>query len=233
VQLTIVNGGKLGHDLESSMPVLDFAYQHSDNPPDEQQANAAQDVIDIDYHAGHNAKVTFVPTTPGTYPFFCSLPGHQDAGMQGVFVVSAARGGKALDVAQGQSAKLKTPPGSTTMGFSQIMTFVYPGDNSVVTFDAQIDGLNPGNAQNAGFNVYDAENGSTAVQTVTPANNAKNQVPGSVEFSYQSSTARTVAIQFFNWNQVPATMTITPVALPQGSTLHIVPAAGIQATLLK
>ena len=68
---------------------------------------------------------------------------------------------------------------------------------------------------------------------MTPINNAKNQVPGSVEWSYQSNTAGTVAIQFFNWNQTPASMTITPVALPQGSTLHIVPSAGIQATVSK
>lgn len=33
-------------------------------------------------------KVTFtVPTAPGNYPFLCSFPGHQQAGMSGVLVV--------------------------------------------------------------------------------------------------------------------------------------------------
>ncbi len=87
VQLTIVNEGAIGHDLKSDIPIADLTYQQADNPPDEQQENSEDAVLDIDYAVGHSAQVTFVPTQPGTYVFYCDVPGHREAGMQGTFVV--------------------------------------------------------------------------------------------------------------------------------------------------
>ena len=36
---------------------------------------------------GKTDEITFTPTKAGTFPFWCSVPGHRDAGMQGTFIV--------------------------------------------------------------------------------------------------------------------------------------------------
>jgi uncharacterized cupredoxin-like copper-binding protein len=33
--------------------------------------------------------IEFTPSQPGEYEFFCSVPGHKEAGMRGTMVVSA------------------------------------------------------------------------------------------------------------------------------------------------
>ncbi|HEY4666269.1 MAG TPA: cupredoxin domain-containing protein [Anaerolineales bacterium] len=37
--------------------------------------------------AGLSSSVTFVPTKPGTYEYFCAVPGHKEAGMVGTLIV--------------------------------------------------------------------------------------------------------------------------------------------------
>jgi uncharacterized cupredoxin-like copper-binding protein len=37
--------------------------------------------------AGMSSSVTFVPTKPGTYEFFCAIAGHREAGMVGTLMV--------------------------------------------------------------------------------------------------------------------------------------------------
>lgn len=36
---------------------------------------------------GMSALVTFTPTEPGTYEFYCAVPGHREAGMVGTVIV--------------------------------------------------------------------------------------------------------------------------------------------------
>jgi len=36
---------------------------------------------------GKKATVTFVPKAKGSFPFYCSVPGHKEAGMKGTLVV--------------------------------------------------------------------------------------------------------------------------------------------------
>jgi uncharacterized cupredoxin-like copper-binding protein len=87
VQLTIRNGGVLDHDIKSAISITGLTYLSADNPADEQQANSAAGTFHVDYNGGHSATVVFTPTQVGTYEFYCSLPGHQAAGMKGTFVV--------------------------------------------------------------------------------------------------------------------------------------------------
>lgn len=38
--------------------------------------------------AGQTATVTFTPTAAGTFTFYCNVPGHKEAGMQGTLTVT-------------------------------------------------------------------------------------------------------------------------------------------------
>lgn len=44
--------------------------------------------IDINIAAGGTEVATFVITEPGTFDYFCNVPGHQEAGMTGTITVS-------------------------------------------------------------------------------------------------------------------------------------------------
>ncbi|MBV8085457.1 MAG: hypothetical protein JO247_11645, partial [Chloroflexi bacterium] len=55
-------------------------------------------------------------------------------------------------LAQGASFPINLPAGTATCDTDQTFTFNYPGDNSTVTVDAQLDGLSPNNEGQAGFN---------------------------------------------------------------------------------
>ncbi|HEU5090188.1 MAG TPA: cupredoxin domain-containing protein, partial [Roseiflexaceae bacterium] len=49
------------------------------------------DIDELNVHtqvvAGASALTLFRPTAPGTYTFYCALPGHREAGMVGTLVV--------------------------------------------------------------------------------------------------------------------------------------------------
>lgn len=50
--------------------------------------------LDVDVAAGKTREITFVPQTPGSYPFFCNkkvvfMRSHRDRGMEGTLTVTA------------------------------------------------------------------------------------------------------------------------------------------------
>ena len=67
--LTIVNGGKVEHNLEVDPSV-------SDTP-----------VLAV-LKPGERKTVTFTPKAAGTFTFACSIPGHAPAGMTGAITVA-------------------------------------------------------------------------------------------------------------------------------------------------
>jgi uncharacterized cupredoxin-like copper-binding protein len=67
VRLTLENTGALEHDL-----VID---------------NVDGQKIQAHAKPKSTAAVEFTPTAPGTYEFYCSVPGHREAGMKGVLNV--------------------------------------------------------------------------------------------------------------------------------------------------
>ena len=64
VRLNLANAGALDHDLV----IKDLG-------------------VDIPLAPGENAVIEVVFTEAGTFEYICSVPGHQEAGMQGVIVV--------------------------------------------------------------------------------------------------------------------------------------------------
>jgi nitrite reductase (NO-forming) len=67
IQLTLDNTGQLVHD---------FAITEGVSQP-----------IKISAQPGQNAVITFAIDKPGSYTYFCSEPGHEQAGMKGTLTV--------------------------------------------------------------------------------------------------------------------------------------------------
>lgn len=74
VALTLVNKGKIEHDLHIEALKVKI-------PP------AAAKMADHVLAPGKSASVTFTPAKKGTYEFVCTVPGHKEAGMKGVLIV--------------------------------------------------------------------------------------------------------------------------------------------------
>jgi uncharacterized cupredoxin-like copper-binding protein len=67
IQVTLKNSGQLAHDFD----ITDGVAQP----------------VKITAQAGQTATATFTIDKPGTYTFFCSQPGHEQAGMKGTLTV--------------------------------------------------------------------------------------------------------------------------------------------------
>jgi plastocyanin len=67
VRLTLTNDGALDHDW-----VVD---------------NVDGRKVQVDAKSKASATVEFTPAASGTYEFYCSVPGHREAGMKGTLVV--------------------------------------------------------------------------------------------------------------------------------------------------
>ena len=90
VELTFVNEGELEHDFS----ILEIPVE-SVSEPDAMSAQHEMDmgeasmdpVLHVAAEPGATNELVFTPTKPGTYEFFCTVPGHKDAGMVGTMTV--------------------------------------------------------------------------------------------------------------------------------------------------
>jgi uncharacterized cupredoxin-like copper-binding protein len=55
----------------------------------EMGAVAMDPVLHVAAEPGATGHMTFTPTKSGTYEFYCTVPGHKDAGMVGTMTVLA------------------------------------------------------------------------------------------------------------------------------------------------
>jgi hypothetical protein len=129
-------------------------------------------------------------------------------------VASPAAGGPG--VASGQSLSLNVP--ASPGGYTKSWKFDYPGDNSTITFDAEVGGLDPSFQTAVGFNVYDSQNAGTPVEIATLASNGRSNDPHGIEFVYSSGTAGSVTVQFFSYAPAPVTLNLTQGGLVSPST---------------
>lgn len=88
VRLTIKNTGALEHDFS----ILEIAVKDVEVAGEHGHADGGHEMtVDPDLHlaleAGSTGVITFTPTEPGEYEFYCTVAGHKEAGMIGVLVV--------------------------------------------------------------------------------------------------------------------------------------------------
>ncbi|MGI9659310.1 MAG: plastocyanin/azurin family copper-binding protein [Gaiellaceae bacterium] len=91
VALNALEDGSLAYDatsLETAAGEITIAFDN----PSETPHNVAVEGEAIDTVEGEVVTVSGAPITlnlePGTYTFFCSVPGHREAGMEGTLTVS-------------------------------------------------------------------------------------------------------------------------------------------------
>jgi uncharacterized cupredoxin-like copper-binding protein len=89
VTVTMQNMGTVEHDFViQEIPVEQSAAESESATPghtmDEMEVEPA---VHMGAMAGMSASVSFVPTKPGTFEFFCAVPGHKEAGMVGTLIV--------------------------------------------------------------------------------------------------------------------------------------------------
>ena len=123
-----------------------------------------------------------------------------------------------ITLSTGESMPLDLPAGTSNCNTSETFKFNYPGDNSMVTVDAQFDGLTPANLGSAGINLWDSSSSTAPVQTATSLTNQKNSVPGSVELTYARLLSGPVTIELYNWSQTPLTGNVTVVTLASNNS---------------
>ncbi len=90
--VNLENMGTLEHDFViQEIPVEATAAESE--PDNEGMAAHTMDETEVEpaVHmgamAGMSSSITFIPTKPGTYEFFCAVPGHREAGMVGTLNV--------------------------------------------------------------------------------------------------------------------------------------------------
>jgi uncharacterized cupredoxin-like copper-binding protein len=92
VELTFVNEDALEHDFSIlEIPVESVSEPDATSVEHEMQMGetAMEPVLHVASGPGATNYLSFTATKPGTYEFFCAVPGHKDAGMAGTMVIKA------------------------------------------------------------------------------------------------------------------------------------------------
>ena len=90
VKLTLINGGRVEHDVEISNLMAEHIETTAGTAPHDRLGGGGHDDATVAAHAmpGTTASVTFTPTMAGEYEFHCTLPGHRELGMVGKIIVT-------------------------------------------------------------------------------------------------------------------------------------------------
>jgi uncharacterized cupredoxin-like copper-binding protein len=92
VELTFINEDALEHDFSIlEIPVESVSEPDAMSAEHEMEMGAAamDPVLHVAAEPGATNNLTFTPTKPGAYEFFCTVAGHKEAGMVGTMVVNA------------------------------------------------------------------------------------------------------------------------------------------------
>lgn len=84
VRITLENTGAQVHDLSSDAPARQIVERSAGEHAHSQEQVARLHVV---VGPGASGTLTFTPTENGTFPFWCSVSGHREAGMVGTITV--------------------------------------------------------------------------------------------------------------------------------------------------
>jgi len=90
VKLTMRNNDSAEHDFSiMEIPMATMGATPAPMAGHDMAGMTADPQLHMAAAMGVTNTVEFTPTKPGTYEFFCTVPGHKDAGMKGTLVVKA------------------------------------------------------------------------------------------------------------------------------------------------
>ena len=90
VKLTFNNKDSVEHDFS----IMEFPMENMAATPEpmvghDMGSMTADPQLHMAVAMGSSAMMEFTPSKPGTYEFFCTVPGHKEAGMVGTMIVKA------------------------------------------------------------------------------------------------------------------------------------------------
>ena len=88
VQLTLQNTGALEHDFSVMEFSMEGEAEETGGMDHAMGEGAKEPELHVAAGAGQSATLEFTASTPGTYEFWCTVPGHKEAGMTGTLVVN-------------------------------------------------------------------------------------------------------------------------------------------------
>ena len=86
VAITLHNSGSLVHDLTLESPETRFAFRVLEGEPIRQEA-PSRSSAHVTVRAGGTTELRVEVGEPGSYEYYCAVPGHRAAGMRGTLVV--------------------------------------------------------------------------------------------------------------------------------------------------
>ena len=106
VKLVLRNTGSLEHDFSvMEIPLVATTASGAESMPGHDMGHMAEEPdLHVAAQMGQSAELEFTATRPGTYEFFCAVPGHKEAGMVGTLVMSQGGAPKQLDTVTVSSA---------------------------------------------------------------------------------------------------------------------------------
>jgi uncharacterized cupredoxin-like copper-binding protein len=88
VNLTLQNNGALEHDFSIMEFPMEGEAEETGGMDHDMGEGSEEPELHIAAGAGQSAMLDFTPSKPGTYEFWCTVPGHKEAGMTGTLVVN-------------------------------------------------------------------------------------------------------------------------------------------------
>ena len=90
VKLTLRNNDSVEHDFSiMEIPMAAMGATAAPMAGHDMGGMTADPQLHMVAAMGATNTMEFTPTKPGTYEFFCTVPGHKDAGMKGTLVVKS------------------------------------------------------------------------------------------------------------------------------------------------
>lgn len=89
VTLDLDNRDAFEHDLEVQRLEVDVVAGGSERPEHGGEHGSDARVLAVHANGEESASITFVASNPGTYEFYCTIPGHKDSGMVGTLIVES------------------------------------------------------------------------------------------------------------------------------------------------
>jgi uncharacterized cupredoxin-like copper-binding protein len=90
IEVHFTNEGALAHDFTIDEIPLEPEASAGGHSEHGSEAHASEADVHLHLESGEAGTTTFTPSEAGTYTYYCTVPGHREAGMEGTLTVAEA-----------------------------------------------------------------------------------------------------------------------------------------------